>query len=411
MITELEVDGFKSLQDFQVSFHRGLNVLIGSNGAGKTNVCQALGLIASVADGRLLDYILSLGGTASIFTIYPSSPQKDQNTKKLFISCFGETTGTYKQKRLALKYKYSFGLILSEESVIIHQESLRIRRLSSKKRFKTILTAERQKDGNLLKFNICDTELIGPAQLNLKSTGSQSFAFDITGESLSGYIYILSTLIYACYLVLKDLRFSRAWNIDPHLAKRPTDFLEYPNMLSDGRGLPNALHELISTSDNRIDDLKLLLKRILPRYKDIHPVSFETMMRSFSIINSDDIDCPAHSISDGTIKLIALLVGIFSQQSNTSIIEEPENYLHPWACQSLIEYLRDYFTNSVCLLTTHSETVLNLIAPKEIIIVENQTGKTKAFRLSNKKDLQKAISVSGFGCGYHYLAGNIGGTP
>ena len=38
MITKLHIDGFKSLVNFNVSFTKGINGLIGPNGVGKTNI-------------------------------------------------------------------------------------------------------------------------------------------------------------------------------------------------------------------------------------------------------------------------------------------------------------------------------------------------------------------------------------
>ena len=42
MITSIEIDGFKTLRNFKMEFRPGLNVLAGVNGAGKTNILQAL---------------------------------------------------------------------------------------------------------------------------------------------------------------------------------------------------------------------------------------------------------------------------------------------------------------------------------------------------------------------------------
>ena len=38
MITKIKVDGFKSLKNFELELHEGLNILVGPNGSGKTNI-------------------------------------------------------------------------------------------------------------------------------------------------------------------------------------------------------------------------------------------------------------------------------------------------------------------------------------------------------------------------------------
>ncbi len=40
MITKIEVNGFKSLQNLELELQPGLNILVGPNGAGKTNILQ-----------------------------------------------------------------------------------------------------------------------------------------------------------------------------------------------------------------------------------------------------------------------------------------------------------------------------------------------------------------------------------
>ncbi|MCJ7600849.1 MAG: AAA family ATPase, partial [Desulfobulbaceae bacterium] len=60
-ITQLDIEGFRSLR--KVSWFPGdLNVIIGPNGTGKSNLLHFLELISISAQGRLGKYIQSLGG-------------------------------------------------------------------------------------------------------------------------------------------------------------------------------------------------------------------------------------------------------------------------------------------------------------------------------------------------------------
>ena len=114
----------------------------------------------------------------------------------------------------------------------------------------------------------------------------------------------------------------------------------------------------------------------------------------------------ANSISDGTIKLLGLLVGIIDQQEFTMIIEEPENYLHPNVLRLITEYLRETFNDGACIITTHSETILNLMAPNELIVCSYaENGTTQCKRIGEIKEVEDALNESGFGCGYHYVSG------
>jgi predicted ATPase len=54
MITRITVDGFRSLAGFEIELGH-VNVLIGSNGSGKTNLLEAIGVLGAAASGRVDD--------------------------------------------------------------------------------------------------------------------------------------------------------------------------------------------------------------------------------------------------------------------------------------------------------------------------------------------------------------------
>ena len=408
MITYLKVDGFKSLSNFEIKFQKGLNVLIGPNGAGKTNICQALSLISSASTNSISDYILSIGGLESTFTI--SKEYNTQIGKGLSILSKGEIVDKIDNKPYELKYEYSFSLLLKDKNLIINTENFKLYRLSPKNRYKLILETL-LKNGFLI-IKIRDVELIGPVASKELISKTRTLKIKIPDHYTESAIPILNSLFYFGHKVSNDLSYSKAWNIDPYIAKKTSDILEPSTMLFDGRRLANAVHEIFENDNKLSSDLTDLLKKVIPRFVKIIPETLSSgLTKSFSIIDENGLRIPIHSLSDGTIKLLALLIGIHTHGKSSTIIEEPENYLHPWASQTLIEYFRDYFENNICIITTHSETILNSILPKEIIVVTNVGGKTRINRLQNDKKLKEAIEMSGFGCGYHYVAGSLGGKP
>lgn len=416
MLTKIYVNGFKSLSNFELTLKSGLNVLIGPNAAGKTNICQAVGLLASTADNSLIDYILSIGEVNSIFTFsFPSREAQQSRSKRITISCDGKTSGFgEREENINIKYKYFLKFELKEELEII-EENIKIYRKTSNKQFKLILKARagkqriiaRIKDVNLIK------PVIGLEEVLDKVEKEKRKSFTISSPKMKGRYLLssLSNLFFVAYLVQEDLIKSKTFNIDPHVARKPSSPIEKYEILSDGGRLSNALYEMSKNKKDYFKELNSFLRGIFPDFKKLTPEFFEQTKRSFSITDKRGSKFFADSLSDGTIKIIALLVGIYSQQPSTTIIEEPENYLHPWACKYMIEYFREVFEDQVCLLTTHSETILNSISPKEIIICENDRGTTKISRLKNIKEIQEIIKITGFGCGYHYLTGSFGGTP
>src|SRR5437764_15374342 len=64
-IKQLKIEGFRSLKN--VTWEPGdINILIGPNGTGKSNLLRFLELMTVTAKGRLGKYIQSLGGMGAI---------------------------------------------------------------------------------------------------------------------------------------------------------------------------------------------------------------------------------------------------------------------------------------------------------------------------------------------------------
>ena len=412
MISEISIDNYKSLQNFHLKFRKGLNVLIGPNGAGKSNICEALGLVAWAARGPIADYLLKFGGSPATFLNSCFMDKNSDHSKIIKVSCVGELeTENPKNddETIKLKYEYSFSLSLVDQ-LEITEEKFRLLKMSKNKRYRIVLTAKRYK--KQCEIKIKRQNEIGPLGIDLFD-GAKRLVIK-TEKKQESFLPILDAISYYCFLVREDLRFSIAWNIDPHVAKKASEILDSNEMSPDGRRLSNAIYAMSQhkvKSQDKLSQINELLSGILPGFVKIENGTSSDGQRTFSIVDQKGIECPAHCLSDGTIKAIALLVGIIGRRHNTSIIEEPENYLHPWACQLLIEFFRDFFTKGVCILTTHSETILNTVSPQEIIIVENKEGITESKRITQKRELVAAIRNSGFGCGYHYVSGSLGGTP
>ena len=58
MINYVKVDGFKSLIDFKLVLNTGLNILVGPNGSGKTNVISFFDFLGNLQEMTVSDEIL-----------------------------------------------------------------------------------------------------------------------------------------------------------------------------------------------------------------------------------------------------------------------------------------------------------------------------------------------------------------
>lgn len=85
MLTSITVRGFKSLEQVEVSLGC-VNVFIGANGSGKSNLLESLGFVSSIAEGRLDDQALARRGVrTSAPTLYRSSFAKSKPATEIRI--------------------------------------------------------------------------------------------------------------------------------------------------------------------------------------------------------------------------------------------------------------------------------------------------------------------------------------
>lgn len=81
MITSVTIQSFKSLEDVTIELGN-LNVFVGANGAGKSNLLEAIGVLSAAADGKVTDQtLLQRGVRPGVPKLYKSAfplPEKRQ---------------------------------------------------------------------------------------------------------------------------------------------------------------------------------------------------------------------------------------------------------------------------------------------------------------------------------------------
>src|SRR5215212_11745850 len=81
MITRIEINGFKSFQNFTMDL-LPFQVFIGPNGVGKTNLFDAVSLLSHLADNNTVEEALrqSRGEVRELFTFYPDGSRANLMT-------------------------------------------------------------------------------------------------------------------------------------------------------------------------------------------------------------------------------------------------------------------------------------------------------------------------------------------
>lgn len=130
-------------------------------------------------------------------------------------------------------------------------------------------------------------------------------------------------------------------------------------------------------------------------------------------------DTRVFQMSDGFLLLTALLSLIYAPPElagNVVCIEEPENYLHPRLMETLVSLLRQVQQEvrdsqrpaTQFIVTTQSPYLVNQFSLDEVIWIEKKNAETKALRPANKAHLKKLVEDKELGLGDLMYTGALG---
>lgn len=82
-------------------------------------------------------------------------------------------------------------------------------------------------------------------------------------------------------------------------------------------------------------------------------------------------------LSDGTLRILSILIEIINLNPNTTvIIEEPETQIHPGMLAKLLNEIEAYTFEKNLILSTHSPQVVAWTSPENINLVHRKNGQT-----------------------------------
>jgi predicted ATPase len=322
MITRLEVDGFKSLQGFAVDLEP-FTVFIGPNSAGKSNILEALALLSRLASEPIADAFKHGRGRAS-----------DQ------FSRHGDEVA--REIRFAVEFLF-FGALGPGDRLEANDPS----------RFRYELTIERTSRPSGTERLLVQHEalwVMGPDQdpwigahpefaafAAYRGAGQRKFVVTpqervdrrrtmLAQESSDATEWVSNNLV-ACQWIRLDVN---------HLAG-PSERVDTGALSPDGANLPTVLADLPPAL---LGEVRAELVTLVPGIASFFVVPEDDSFRvEFELSGGERL--PARLVSDGTLRLLALLTALRLESRPYLIgIEEPENGIYPGRLRALLETLR-----------------------------------------------------------------------
>ncbi len=173
---------------------------------------------------------------------------------------------------------------------------------------------------------------------------------------------------------LTDLQVCR---VEPEALRSPQEPEGGTRLRADGRNAASVLEEIQRTAEMDKEVMRDLMESVVPGMVDFQPkrLGAHLTIEFRQKRNESGIAFPASSMSNGTLRLLGLLLAVFqSRRPSVLAIEEPELTMHPDAVGAVLDVLRHAGRFMQVVVTTHSPEVLDAkwIEDRHLRMIESE---------------------------------------
>jgi len=341
LFNRLTIRGFKSIMELDNFELKDLNVFVGANGAGKSNLISFFRMLRCLMDGNLADYVRENGGIGDIL-----HNGRERTRKMYFEMRFGE-----RGYRFTLNPTTADKAELSKEARFYKRSSNGWWELGDSNDTASLLVREATKNDNTL------------------DTMCSKYVYDtIMSWKIYHFHDTSSSAPMRSWQSIEDnetLR-SDASNIAPYLfCLREEEKPKYQEIL-------NACQVVIP-----------YLRDFLLKEQKYGKVGEDVKVNLSWRTGSSDFPMQPHHLSDGSIRFICLATALLQPNPpSTLIIDEPELGLHPEAIRILGELINAAARRTQIIVATQSPLLIDQFGIEDIIVVNRQNDQSVFERLS-----------------------------
>lgn len=417
MLTRLKVSGFKNLVDVDISFGP-FTCIAGPNAVGKSNLFDAIRFLSYLADNPLMDAALSVraeqNGTGDIRSLFHRiGNQYDDRMSfeaEMIIPSEGlddlgqkaEASITFVRYRLEIGYRTNETLPMLGSLELLQEELEHITLGDAPKMLKFPHSAgEWRKSvikGRRTSPFISTSTDTGDRVIKLSQDGKQGRPKSLLAANLPRTVLstVNATESPTALLARREFQSWRLLQLEPTALREPDHFNilnRHPSIGADGSHLPATLYYLARSNEkqesNREDNgyfpiYDQIASRLAELIDDIYEVSVDRDQKrellTLQVTDQSGTVYPARSLSDGTLRFLALAVlNLDPQIGGLICLEEPENGIHPQRIPAILQLLQDIACDvdspvgadnplRQIIINTHSPAVVSQVPDDSLLV-------------------------------------------
>ena len=346
MLRRISIQGYKSIREMSLEL-RPLNVLIGANGAGKSNLLSFLQMLRSICCCELQNHVGSAGGANSI--LFGGAKRTQEMATNVAIED-ANWNGAYE---LRLAFASPDSLRLTKQTVSYPDEDLNAWHTSQ------------------LGFHGDGATLESGIEYRSEQGDERALAFRALFEPLR---------LYHFNDTAPTARFHQQHNL--HDNRR---------LLSDAGNLAAVLYRYRERNRWHYERIVRTVRQFAPWFSDfaVEPLKLneKSVMLSWKHVGFD-LEFGSHQLSDGSLRSIALTTLLQQPEEDLPgllVIDEPELGLHPDALGIVAALIKQVSHHTQVLVATQSATLLDQFAPEDVIVVDREEDASVFRRLGQEE--------------------------
>ena len=358
-LDRITIEGFKSIKNAEIAL-RPVNLLIGANGAGKTNFIGAFQLLREMVSGDFQNYVARKGGAPRLLRFGPKVTDKIRLRLE-----FGPNG-----YEAILNRSVGDSLFFEKEECSFHGDP---------------------------SYNTPYVERLG--------SGHQESRLPIRSGKPSVPHYVLESL--------------KRWRLyhfhdtsETALVKQKHPIHDSDSLRSDASNLAAFLYRLKVTDNLSYQHIVGSVQLVAPFFKDfdLRPDPLDPqLIQLLWHEKGSDIPFDGYTLSDGTLRFICLSTLLLQPHPPTTVlIDEPELGLHPFAIHQLAALIQSAAKRTQVIVSTQSVTLVNQFGPEDILVVDRTT-EGSAFRRLSPEDV--GSWMDGYSLGELWEKNIFGGRP